>query len=144
MEGKLRDSLRLKFEPVAIFWTNHLPEKPKQFAKGKWGCVMMLYAQAAKGKTAAFDRETAGCWGGAVGLGFGNVYKQWPGGIDCFYRFLSTGNEGEPEGKAMLAKVGPWLRKESLEDIFLQAVRGSGHEVETTSNAGPNAGGGED
>ncbi len=114
MESKLRESLRLKFEPVAIYWTNNLAAGAKQFAKGKWGCVMMMYAQAAKGKTVAFDRETFGCMGGAVGLGFGNVYERWPGGIDCFYRFLSTGNENTAEGKAMLEKLGGNISKEGL------------------------------
>ncbi len=46
------------------------------------------------------------------------------------------------EDSAELISMSP--RKESLEDIFLQAVRGSGPEVEPTSNTEPNAAGAED
>jgi hypothetical protein len=46
------------------------------------------------------------------------------------------------QDSAELISMSP--RKESLEDIFLQAVRGPGHGAEATSNAGPNAGGRED
>ncbi|MBC8016216.1 MAG: DUF169 domain-containing protein [Sporomusaceae bacterium] len=45
---------------------------------------------AAKGKTAVFTRKTFGCLGGGVGLGFGNAYEYFPGGIEYF---LSTGNK---------------------------------------------------
>lgn len=122
MESKIKDSLRLKLEPVAIYWTDRKPESAKQFAKGKWGCVMMLYANSAKGKTVAFDRETVGCMGGAVGLGFGNMYKRWPFGIDCFYRFLSIGNKGTEKGREMIEKLSGRISKEGLEN-FLEGER---------------------
>jgi len=122
MESKLVESLKLKFEPVAIYWTNNLPEGARQFAKGKWGCVMMLFAQAAKGKTAAFDRETAGCMGGAVGLGFGNTYQMWAGGIDCFYRFLSSGNADPEKAQQIIEQMGGRMTEERL-DNFLYGER---------------------
>jgi len=53
---------------------------------------MSLFASVARGRTAVFDRETFGCWGGGVGLGFGERYLNVPGGIEKFYHFLSTGN----------------------------------------------------
>jgi len=85
-------ALNLKFHPVAIIWSDEKPEDSLQFKKGRWGCVMSLFANSAKGRTAVFDRETFGCWGGGVGLGFGNQYLNVPGGIEEFYHFLSTGN----------------------------------------------------
>jgi len=91
MESKIAQALRLKYCPVAIVWTDDKPEKAMDFKEGKWGCVMWMLAAAAKGKTAAFDKNTYGCWGGGVGLGFGNQYLHFPGGIECFYRFLSRG-----------------------------------------------------
>jgi len=45
---------------------------------------------AAMGKTAVFDRQTFGCQGGGTGIGFGNQYINFPGGIG---HFLSTGNK---------------------------------------------------
>ncbi len=71
-----------------------------QFKPGRWGCVMSLMAAAAsKGRTGVFDRQTYGCWGGGVGLGFGNRYETFPGGLEGFYRFLSDGNEKTEAGR---------------------------------------------
>ncbi len=94
MHSRLSSVLRLKYNPVAIIWSDEKPEDAAQFKEGKWGCVMMLFAQAAKGRTAVFDRTTYGCFGGGTGLGFGNVYEQaFPDGETGFCHFLSTGNE---------------------------------------------------
>jgi len=35
----------------------------------------------------------------ALGLGFGNQYLNFPGGINCFYGFLSNGNEHTENGE---------------------------------------------
>jgi hypothetical protein len=100
MESRITESIWLQNHAVAILWSNDAPEDALQFKAGHWGCVMsMLATVATKGKTAVFDRETFGCWGGGVGLGFGNQYEVFPGGIDGFYRFLSNGNETDPKGK---------------------------------------------
>ncbi|MBF0501898.1 MAG: DUF169 domain-containing protein [Candidatus Riflebacteria bacterium] len=101
METKLTNILKLKYKPVVLSWSDSIPEKTIQFAKGKFGCVLNLFAAAAKGKFAACDRETFGCFGGGVGLGFGNQYNNFPGGVDCFCRFLSVGNQGYPPGETV-------------------------------------------
>lgn len=94
MKSKIAAAVDVEYGPVAVLWADEEPEGALRFPKGRWGCVMTMFAQvAAKGKTAAFDRETPGCRGGAVGLGFGNFYENWPGGIENFYSFLSTGDE---------------------------------------------------
>ncbi len=122
MESKLGVSLKLKFQPVAVSWTDLLPEGARQFARGKWGCVMMLFAAAAKGKTVAFDRETCGCMGGSVGLGFGNTYTQWAGGIECFYRFLSSGSADLEKSREIIEKMGVHMTPERL-DNFINGER---------------------
>jgi hypothetical protein len=99
MESRIALSVGLKYHPVAILLAEEKPEDALQFKQGKWGCVMFMFANAAKGKTAAFDRHTYGCWGGGVGLGFGNAYLQFPGGVDCFGYFLSTGNSRWEKGR---------------------------------------------
>ena len=71
MESKIAGSLKLKFNPIAVVWTDQEPVKAARFGKGKWGCAMFMPATAAKGKTAVFGRETAGC--SAVNLKPGNV-----------------------------------------------------------------------
>ena len=99
MESKIAQALGLKFTPVAIVLADEKPEDALQFKKGKWGCVMFMFANAARGKTAAFDAESYGCWGGGVGLGFGNTYTAFPGGVDCFAYFLSSGNSQWEKGR---------------------------------------------
>lgn len=117
MESKIARSLNLKYHPVAVLWSEDRPEKAMGFKEGKWGCVMWMLAAAAKGRTAAFDENTYGCWGGGVGLGFGNQYLNFPGGMECFYHFLSIGNDNWQKGRDMAEKLASAAGKEFLEEF---------------------------
>jgi hypothetical protein len=120
MDSRIAAELRLRSQPVALLWSDECPEGALHFKPGRWGCVMMHVAQAAvRGRTAAFDRETYGCWGGGVGLGFGNCYHAFPGGEDSFCRFLSTGNSGDAAGEAVAEQVRPFVTREFHEDLLL-------------------------
>lgn len=118
MESRIAQAIELKFNPVAVVLADEEPEEALRFKPGKWGCVMFLFANAAKGRTAAFDRETYGCWGGGVGLGFGNAYQQFPGGEECFACFLSSGNAqwetGRVVGKALEEQAGKAFAEDFL------------------------------
>lgn len=114
--SRIVEALRLKHPPVALLFADEKPGNAVQFEKGAWGCIMFLLAAAAKGKAGALDRDTCGCVGGAVGMGFGNRYLDFPGGIACFHRFLSTGNAESEEGREAAGKMESFgARKEFLD-----------------------------
>lgn len=123
MESTIAKAVGLKYNPVAVLLADEKPENALQFKKGRWGCVMFMFANAARGKTAAFDCETYGCWGGGVGLGFGNAYVHFPGGVDCFAHYLSSGNiqweKGQEVAKALAGAAG----KEFMQNF----LRGEGY-----------------
>ena len=123
MNSNLAQTLKLKHNPVALIWSDDKPADAKQFAPGKWGCVMMLFAQTAtRGKTAVFDRETFGCVGGGVGLGFGNQYENFDGGLDCFCHFLSIGNNQWERGREFIAG-SKYYSEISPDDNFVHGER---------------------
>ena len=117
MESLIATTLALKYQPVAILFTNEKPARAKQFADGKFGCVMAMLASAARGNQAVFDRRTSGCPGGGTGLGFGNQYLNFPGGLDCFYYFISTGNEQWEQGKQTIAMIKPFVSEDLYDDL---------------------------
>ncbi len=119
MDSRIATALKLKFPPVALVWTEQKPAGAGQFAKGRWGCVMCAFATTAEhGRPFAFDKETYGCWGGGVGLGFGNCYTAFPGGVAGFCAFLSDGNERTPEGRAVAESCAAWMKGRMREDFL--------------------------
>lgn len=122
MESRIADAVSLEYQPVALIWSDEKPAKAVQFQQGKWGCIMWLAASAAKGRAAACDRKTFGCFGGGVGMGFGDQYINFPGGKECFCHFLSAGNDQWEQGRQAAEKVKPFLRDEAY-DNFVSGER---------------------
>lgn len=120
MDSKIAESIGLENHPVAIVWADTAPEGAAEFKAGRWGCVMSMIASvAAKGKTAAFSRDTYGCWGGGVGLGFGNCYQAFPGGIDGFCGFLADGNGKTEAGRQIASGMAQAGAKQMADDFLL-------------------------
>lgn len=124
MESNLKNALHLESEPVALLFSDEKPEGAAQFVQGAASCVMFLFSTATRGKTVVFDRESFGCPGGGVGLGFGNVYlTHFPGGMDGFCGFLSKGNASDPAGKAIGEGMRAGGAPEKFVDDFLHGER---------------------
>lgn len=102
MESAIAKALKSEVEPVALLFSDEKPDQAARFKPGARSCVMFMVTSAARGKTAVLDRESFACPGGGVGVGFGNTYRtHFPGELPGFCRFLSSGNETDPAGKAI-------------------------------------------
>ena len=117
MKSIIAEKMGLKYEPVALLLSNDKPEGARQFKPGKWGCVMFMLAAAVRGQTVAFDRQTYGCQGGGVGLGFGNQYEAFPGGVDGFCYFLSVGNQEWETGRQVAKQVKPYMSQNAYDEF---------------------------
>ena len=101
MESKLFEKLKLSLEPLAIYYTDEMPDDASRMRDGNKTCVGASMVAAAHGKTIFFSRDAyGGCPGGAIGLGFTNAHdKRFP--LECL---LSTGDEA----LAQLGKTSPF------------------------------------
>lgn len=118
MDGNLAKALKLKHHPVALVWSDEKPVGAIEFGRDKFGCVMYHLVAAAKGRTAVIGRDTYGCVGGGVGMGFGECYRDFPGGCEGFYRFLSNGNANDETGRQIGEGIAASGNKEMAEDYL--------------------------
>ena len=122
MKSEITRVLSLKYEPIVIFGTNEEPKNAVQFGEDKMGCVIDMLIAAVRGMTAVFSRRTCGCPGGGTGLGFGNQYKNLPGGEEAFCYFLSVGAKEWERGRIIAKLIRPFVNHE-LHHTFINGER---------------------
>lgn len=118
MKSMIAKALALKHEPVAISVTDTKPEKALQFKQRTFGCVMAMFVATLHGKRAVFDRKTFGCPGGGTGLGFGNQYLNFVGGLEGFCHFLSIGYGGSEKGMRLARLAKPFIPRDLYEHLI--------------------------
>lgn len=100
---QIEQALELKYPPLAIFFSKELPAGVNLTSPM---CAMLLVAQAAKGETVALSKNSCGCIGAATGFGLDKFNPEtFPGGPECFLRFLSIGNEDWEHGRTVRAQM---------------------------------------
>lgn len=121
IECKIARMAGLSTEPVAIVWTDEKPAGAIELKPGLWNCVMRLYAKVAdEGRIAVFSRETVGCAGAAMGLGFGRPFEEHIARTEeGFCCFLSNGIDAaasREEYAAIAERVPDLHHKKMLRD----------------------------
>jgi hypothetical protein len=92
VESAIVRNLRPEFEPVAVVWSDTIPGDALQFKKGKFGCILYLFAEAARrGKIAGGSRDSITCSGGRSALGFGTDFDASDEVLDRYAALFSKG-----------------------------------------------------
>lgn len=101
MESKIVQHLKPTFEPVAVVWSNTIPDDALQFKKGKFGCILYFFAEAARcRKVAGGNRESIACNGGRAALGLGVDFDASDELLDCYAAVFSKGLKSAGSQKA--------------------------------------------
>ena len=92
MKSEIVKNLQPEFEPVAIVWSDTIPADAFQFKRGKFGCVLYLFAEASThGKIAGGSRESIICTGGRASMGFGTDFDASDDQLDHHTALFSKG-----------------------------------------------------
>ena len=92
MESVIVSNLRPEIAPVAVVWSDTVPDDAFQFKEGRFGCILFLFAEASKnGKIAAGSRESVVCPGGRAALGLGVGFDASEAVLDHHAALFSKG-----------------------------------------------------
>jgi Uncharacterised ArCR, COG2043 len=106
MDSAIIKNLKPDFEPVAVVWSDTIPDDACQFKKGKFGCVLYLFAEASRrGKVAGGNRETITCNGGRAALGLGVDFDASDEQLDRYAAVFSKGLKTADNQKAYQARM---------------------------------------
>ena len=94
MDSAIVRALKPEFEPVAVVWSDTIPDDAVQFKKGRFGCILYLFAEAARrGKVAGGNKETITCNGGRAAMGLGVDFDASEESLDRYAAVFSKGLE---------------------------------------------------
>jgi uncharacterized protein (DUF169 family) len=106
MESAIIKNLKPEFEPVAVVWSDTIPDDACQFKKRKFGCVLYLFAEASRrGKVAGGNRETITCNGGRAALGLGVDFDASDEQLDRYTALFSKGIKSAKNIEAYQAQI---------------------------------------
>ena len=101
MESVIAKILKPEFTPVAVVWSNTIPENTFQFKKGKFGCILYLFAEASRrGKVTGGSRESIACNGGRAAFGLGVDFDASKELLDRYAAVFSKGIKSANDQKA--------------------------------------------
>ena len=106
MESVIVRNLQPEFAPVAVVWSNTIPDDTLQFKRDKFGCILYLLAEASlRGKVAGGNRETITCNGGRAALGLGVDFDTSDEQLDRFAAVFSKGLKSTDNRAAYQAQI---------------------------------------
>jgi len=106
MESTIVKNLQPEFEPVAVVWSHTIPDDALQFREGKFGCILYLFAEAARsGKIAGGNRKTITCNGGRAALGLGVDFDASDEQLDRYTAVFSKGIQSTGDQKAYQKQI---------------------------------------
>lgn len=106
MKSKIVQNLQPEFEPVAVVWSDTIPDDTLQFRKDKFGCILYLFAETArKGKIAGASRDTITCAGARAALGFGTDFDASDELLDRYSALFSKGLKSAKNRAAYQARM---------------------------------------
>lgn len=106
MESSIAAHLQPEFDPVALVWSDELPDGAIEVKHGRFCCILNLFAEASlKGRVAGGSRETIGCAGGRAALGLGADMVASEEGLDHYSAIFSKGFEAARDKLAYRKKM---------------------------------------
>jgi hypothetical protein len=106
MKSTVVKHLKPEFEPVAVVWSDDIPDNAVEFKEGRFGCILHLFAEASRrGRVAGGSRDTVVCPGGRGALGFGVDFVESESQLDHLAALFSKGLESARDQAAYRDKM---------------------------------------
>jgi len=106
MGSAIIKNLKPEFEPMAVVWSDTIPDGACQYKQRKFRCVLYLFAEASRrGKVAGGNRETITCVGGRAALGLGVDFDASYEQLDRYTAVFSKGIKSSNNIEAYHAQI---------------------------------------